>query len=71
MNAVSGPIRWVTSSPSTQATFRPVSPSSRAMSTTSNAAARGLATPMLVTILVPLAWQCASTPRIRARNCGL
>ena len=50
-----------TSSPSMQATFSPLSPSSRAISIVRSAAARGLAAPMLVIMTVPAARQAGSS----------
>jgi hypothetical protein len=61
----------VTSSPSMQAIFRPVRPSSRAISSVRCAAARGLAAPILVMILVPAARQAGSSARIRRSSSEL
>ena len=52
-SVVSGRIRWLISSPSTAAIFKPSRPRSRATFTASSAAVGTLATPMFVTMRVP------------------
>ena len=60
-----------TSSPSMQATFRPFSPSSRAIDNVRSAAARGLAAPMLVIMMVPALRQAGSSARMRRSSSEL
>ena len=59
-----------TSSPTTAAIFSDDSPSDLAISAVLRAAASGLAAPILVTILMPLAAQTGSTARIRSSSSG-
>ena len=59
-----------TSSPTMAAIFSRDSPSERAISAVFFAAASGLAAPMLVTILMPLAAQSGSTARMRSSSSG-
>ena len=61
----------VTSSPTTAATFSEAMPSSRPISSTRFAAARGLAAPMLVMIFTPFCLASGSTARMRASSHGL
>ena len=59
-----------TSSPTMAAIFSEDSPSDFAISAVLRAAASGLAAPILVTILMPLAAQAGSTARIRSSSNG-
>ena len=71
MNGASRGTAADTSSPSMQATFSPLRPSSRAISTVRSAAARGLAAPMLLIMRVPAARQAGSSARMRRASCAL